>query len=124
MLIRTLAALALAAATAACAASMPAMTADTKLGAVLTDARGMTLYTFDKDEAGKSNCAGECATNWPPFAAAADARAEGDWSVVTRADGAKQWAYKGKPLYTWVKDAKPGDTTGEGVKGVWRVAKP
>ncbi|MGE0661043.1 MAG: hypothetical protein AB7F36_16095, partial [Reyranellaceae bacterium] len=52
------------------------------------------------------------------------AGAAGDWSVVTRDDGAKQWAYKGKPLYTWVKDARPGDTTGDGVNNVWHVAKP
>jgi predicted lipoprotein with Yx(FWY)xxD motif len=48
----------------------------------------------------------------------------GDWTVVTRDDGSKQWAYKNKPLYTWVKDSKPGDTTGEGFNNVWHVAKP
>jgi predicted lipoprotein with Yx(FWY)xxD motif len=55
--------------------------------------------------------------------AGADAKATGDWSVVTRDDGTKQWAYNGKPLYLWVKDQKPGDRTGDGVQGVWRVAK-
>jgi predicted lipoprotein with Yx(FWY)xxD motif len=58
-----------------------------------------------------------------PQAADTD-RASGDYSVVTRDDGSKQWAYRGKPLYFWSKDAKPGDTTGDGVKGVWRVARP
>jgi predicted lipoprotein with Yx(FWY)xxD motif len=85
----------------------------------------MTLYTFDRDVvgSGKSVCNGQCATNWPPLMAGADAKATGDWSVVTRDDGTKQWAYNGKPLYLWVKDQKPGDRTGDGVQGVWRVAK-
>jgi predicted lipoprotein with Yx(FWY)xxD motif len=89
----------------------------------LTDGKGMTLYTFDKDAGGKSACNGPCATNWPPLMAAGDAKAMGDWTVVTRDDGSKQWAYKGKPLYTWVKDTKPGDKTGDNVNNVWHVAK-
>lgn len=107
---------------AACA-NEPAMVADSAKGKILTDAKGMTLYTFDRDTATKSNCNGQCAVNWPPLMAST-AGAAGDWSVVTRDDGAKQWAYKGKPLYTWVKDARPGDTTGDGVNNVWHVAKP
>jgi predicted lipoprotein with Yx(FWY)xxD motif len=92
---------------------------------VLTNDAGMTLYTFDRDAAGsgKSVCNGPCATNWPPLMAAADAQASGDWSIVTRDDGSKQWAYKGKPVYLWAKDQKPGDKTGDGFNGVWRVAK-
>ena len=95
-------------------------------GGVLTNAAGMTLYTFDKDEAGKgkSVCNGPCAANWPPLMAAADAKAAGDYSIITRDDGGRQWAYKGKPLYLWVKDAKPGDRTGDGFNKVWRVATP
>ena len=87
---------------------------------------GMTLYTFDRDAAGsgKSVCNGPCATNWPPLAAGAGAAASGDWTVVTRDDGARQWAYKGKPVYYWVKDAKPGDRTGDGFNNMWRVARP
>ena len=93
---------------------------------VLTNAAGMTLYTFDRDNAGdgKSVCNGPCAGNWPPVMAAADAKPEGDYGIVTRDDGARQWAYKGKPLYLWVKDQKPGDKTGDGFNNVWRVAKP
>lgn len=92
---------------------------------VLTDAAGMTLYTFDKDTAaGKSACNGPCAKNWPPLMARAGDKAQGDYSIVTRDDGSLQWAYKGKPIYTWVKDSKPGDKTGEGVNNVWHVAKP
>lgn len=87
---------------------------------------GMTLYTFDKDPANtaKSVCNDKCATNWPPLAASNDAKASGDYSVITRDDGAKQWAFKGKPLYYWVKDSKPGDRTGDGINNVWHVATP
>ena len=93
-------------------------------GGVLGGPNGMTLYTFDKDSAGKSVCNGQCATNWPPLMAVDADAASGDYSLVTRDDGKKQWALKGKPLYYWVKDTKPGDTTGEGVMGAWHVAKP
>ena len=97
--------------------SAPAKTAD----GVLVGSSGMTLYTFDRDAAGsgKSVCNGPCATNWPPLMATGSDAASGDWSVVTRDDGAKQWAYKGKPLYFWVKDQKPGDRSGDGVNNVW-----
>lgn len=91
---------------------------------VLTGANGMTLYTFDKDDAGKSVCNGPCAANWPPLMAADSDQAAGDYSVITRDDGKKQWALKGKPLYYWVKDSKPGDKTGDGFNKVWQVAKP
>jgi predicted lipoprotein with Yx(FWY)xxD motif len=101
-------------------AQAPARTAD----GVLVDGSGKTLYTFDKDAGGKSMCSGPCAKNWPPLMASADAKASGDWSVITRDDGGKQWAYKGKPLYAWVKDTKPGDRTGDGFNNVWHVAKP
>ena len=103
-------------------AQSPATTKD----GILVDQKGMTLYTFDKDQAnsGKSVCNGQCATNWPPVMAASGAKGEGDWSIATRDDGAKQWAYKGKPVYLFVKDAKAGDKTGDGVNGVWHVIKP
>ena len=92
---------------------------------VLTGANGMTLYTFDKDVAGsaKSVCNGPCAANWPPLMANEADQPAGDFSVVTRDDGSKQWAVKGKPLYFWVKDSKPGDMTGDGFNRVWQVAK-
>jgi predicted lipoprotein with Yx(FWY)xxD motif len=90
---------------------------------VLTNSAGMTLYTFDKDAGGKSTCNGPCAANWPPLMAGGDAKAAGDWSIVTRDDGAKQWAYKGKPVYLWAKDTKPGDKTGDGFNNVWHVVK-
>lgn len=90
----------------------------------LVDAQGMTLYTYGKDSKGQSNCTQECADIWPPLIANEDATAAGDWSLVTREDGTQQWAYHGKPLYTYVKDTKPGDTTGDTLMGVWHVAKP
>ena len=92
----------------------------------LVGSNGMTLYTFDNDKAGngKSVCNGPCATNWPPLLAPEDARPAGEFSVVVRDDGKKQWAFKGKPLYYWAKDAKPGDKTGDGFNKVWQVAKP
>lgn len=92
---------------------------------VLADAKGMTLYTSGRDTEGKSTCNGQCLMNWPALGAAADAKSMGDWTVVTRDDGSKQWAYKGKPLYTFAKDAKAGDTAGEGMgSNNWHVAQP
>jgi len=93
---------------------------------VLVGPNGMTLYTFDKDVAGsgKSSCNGPCATNWPPFMAAQGESASGDFSIITREDGSKQWTVKGKPLYYWSKDSKPGDKTGDGVIQLWWTAKP
>lgn len=91
---------------------------------VLTDARGMTLYTWDKDEMGvASNCYDQCATNWPPLLVPADTAVEGDWTLMDRKDSdMKIVAYKGWPLYLWVKDTRPGDTTGDGVGGTWHTA--
>src|ERR1700683_215592 len=107
-------------------AQMPTVkVADTAKGKVLVDANGMTLYVFDRDDAsGKSNCNGKCAANWPSLAAAADATNAGDWSVIVRNDDSKQWSYKGKPLYTWMDDKRPGDVDGDGRNNVWHVAAP
>ena len=77
------------------------------------DARGMTLYTTDKDvEPGKSSCYDACAEAWPPLIAAADATPFGDWSIIVRTDGAKQWAFRSKPLYTFAKDVAIGSANG------------
>jgi predicted lipoprotein with Yx(FWY)xxD motif len=98
-------------------AAEPAMMKD----GMMVDHNGMTLYTFDKDSGGKSMCNDECAKNWPPMMAPAGATAEGKWSVIKRDDGKMQYAYDGKPLYTFVKDKKPGDMTGDKMKDVWHV---
>jgi len=102
--------------------SAPAKMAD----GMLVGTNGMTLYTFDRDVAGsgKSVCNGPCAVNWPPLMAAETDKAGGEYSIVTRDDGKKQWAMKGKPLYYWIKDTKAGDKTGDGVQSVWHVIKP
>ncbi|WP_011579495.1 MULTISPECIES: hypothetical protein [Chelativorans] len=92
-------------------------------GKILTDAKDMTLYIFDKDTAGVTNCYDTCAENWPPLIAASGAAAEGEFTLVQRKDGSMQWAYKGMPLYLWKNDKKPGDVTGDGVGGVWHLAK-
>lgn len=105
-------------------AAEPFKTVKTAKGEVLAGDKGMTLYTFKKDEKGESYCYDKCAANWPPALAASDAKAEGAYSLVTRKDGAKQWAKDGMPLYYWIKDTKPGDKTGEGVNQVWRTARP
>ena len=110
---------------ATCAIAAPAVeTVDTEKGKVIAAENGMTLYTFKKDEAGTSNCYDDCGVKWPPYLAEAAAKADGDYTLIERKDGAKQWALKGMPLYFWVKDGKKGDATGDGVGGVWDAARP
>jgi predicted lipoprotein with Yx(FWY)xxD motif len=104
-------------------ADEPAKVMDSSAGKIYTDAKGMTLYTFDKDKEGMSSCYDDCATEWPPFVAEANAMAEGEWTIVERKDGTKMWAYEGKPLYYYHDDKKPGDMMGEGEGGAWHVAK-
>jgi predicted lipoprotein with Yx(FWY)xxD motif len=89
---------------------------------VLADSNGMTLYTYDDDMIGVSNCYDECATAWPPLMAAAGAQPEGDYTIVERKDGTRMWAYMGRPLYLYAKDTKPGDVSGDGVEGEWHIA--
>ncbi|RRD57405.1 ATP-binding protein [Comamonadaceae bacterium OH2545_COT-014] len=111
------------AATAAAAPSTPTQAAD----GTLIGPKGMTLYTFAKDVAGSgaSACNGTCAANWPPLPVAPAAQPLGDYTIITRADGTRQWAYKGMPLYYFAKDAQPGDKLGDGLLGgAWKVAKP
>jgi predicted lipoprotein with Yx(FWY)xxD motif len=105
----------------------PLKTAQTKeLGTFLVDAKGMTLYIFDNDkDPGKSTCNEGCAKAWPPFGPkAGDPAPVAPLSVITRDDGSKQYAYKGKPLYYYAKDQKAGDTTGQAVGKRWWVVKP
>lgn len=100
----------------------PARTAD----GALTGPNGMTLYTFDRDAtgSGKSVCNGPCATLWPPLLAADADQASGDYALIVRDDGKKQWAYKGKPLYFFARDTKAGERTGDGFNQVWKTARP
>jgi predicted lipoprotein with Yx(FWY)xxD motif len=93
-----------------------------KVNGILVDAHGMTVYTFDKDVAGsgKSACTGPCAENWPAVKAG-DAPVAEPYSTIVRDDGTKQLAYHGKPLYTFVKDKKAGERTGDKKMNVWHV---
>jgi predicted lipoprotein with Yx(FWY)xxD motif len=108
---------------AAAHAAEPAQIKTMQNEKVYTDAHGMTLYTYDKDAAGKSNCDADCATKWLPLKADASAKAEGEWTLVKRADGSTMWAHSGHPLYTYHGDKKAGDMTGNGMGGTWHVAK-
>lgn len=99
---------------------------DPTKGTYIADFAGMTLYTYDKDTKGVSNCYSACATAWPPYSSGAVAQGQfpTDISVITRTDGSKQFAWKGMPLYYYAKDTKAGDITGDGVGGVWHLVKP
>ncbi len=114
----------LAAAILAATFALSAHAADplTKKDGVLVNSAGLTVYTFDKDTAGsgKSACSGGCLTLWPAVPAG-DAPVAAPYSVITRDDGSKQLAYKGKPLYLYSKDAKPGERNGDKFKDVWHV---
>ena len=93
---------------------------------VLAGNNNMTLYTYSKDVAGsgKSVCNGMCATNWPPLLVDANSAVSGGYSIITRDDGKKQLAFKGMPLYFYVKDTKPGDKIGDGrSEGAWQIIK-
>jgi len=84
----------------------------------------MTHYAFAKDGNNKSNRNGGCAAFWPPLKVQPGQVAMGVWSIVKRADGSRQWAYDGMPLYIFSKDKKPGQAMGDGFKGVWHIARP
>jgi len=95
------------------------------MNGVFSDAKGMSLYTYDRDTvANKSACTAQCLRNWPALTAADGDKDVGDWKVITRDDGTKAWAYKGKPLYYFAQDKAPGDKVGDGRGGVWHLAKP
>jgi predicted lipoprotein with Yx(FWY)xxD motif len=107
------------------AQNAPTKMGDSSKGKVLTDEKGMTLYVFDKDSDGKSTCNGPCAGNWPPLRATTTSSPADGYTVITRDDGSKQWAYKGRPLYAWHNDKMPGDITGDGfLNGAWHIARP
>ena len=92
------------------------------LNGALADAQGSPLYTFDWDTMkGMSHCTGQCARDWPPLKAAADARPSGDWTIIIRDDGERQWAYKDKPIYTYANDTAGQPGTGEALDN-WKLA--
>jgi len=90
----------------------------------LVGSGGMTLYTYDPDgNRGRSQCDGACAALWPPYLAAAGAKVEDGFGLVTRSDHRLQWSYRGRPLYRYAGDTAPGTTQGDGVNGNWHVAR-
>ena len=92
-----------------------------------TSPNGFTLYVFGADTANVSNCNAGCDVIWPPFLAGANAQATGSFTIITRADGSKQWAYKTKALYNYSGDTRVGQANGEGLilnGGIWHVARP
>lgn len=99
---------------------------DAVKGAYLTDFAGMTLYTFDRDTTGVSNCYDACAAKWPAYSSGATAQSTfpANISLITRTGGAKQFAWKGMPLYYYQLDTKVGDLKGDGVGGIWHIVKP
>jgi predicted lipoprotein with Yx(FWY)xxD motif len=104
--------------------------ADSDLGEIVVDGKGMTVYVFDKDTpgSGTSACAGACLEAWPPVVAESGSPAvdgvTGEVGTLTRDDGTLQITLEGLPLYLWQNDTAPGDTTGQGVQGVWWVVAP
>lgn len=110
---------------AGCASVSLATPPATMKDGMLVNSKGLTLYTFDKDVAnsGKSVCNDKCAVNWPPLLATASDKPSGDYTIVVRDDGRRQWAYKGKPLYTWPEDQEPGDKYGDDKLKVWHIVK-
>ncbi len=103
---------------------------------VLTSQTGMTLYIFDKDAAGSSTCTNACGKLWAPLRVADPDNASGgssaltamdyltDYSTIQREDGTRQWAYRGKPLYLFSRDHKPGDRNGDEFDRIRHVARP
>lgn len=102
----------------------PLKTVETGIGPVLADAKGMTLYTYSKDPTGVSECFGRCARKWPPAAVTAAPPPGSDLTIIDRKDGTRQYAWRGRPLYTWAKDKEPSQTTGHNLGEVWFAARP
>jgi predicted lipoprotein with Yx(FWY)xxD motif len=112
----------------------PAMVkvANSRLGKILVDSRGRTLYLFTKDSGSRSTCTGACATPWPPLLADGTTTVSGGAlasmvGTTRRSDTTPQVTYNGHPLYLFAKDKSPGDTNGEGVSafgGSWFAVSP
>ena len=118
-------AMALAAGAISAQAQMMTMPQSLKMsGPVIIDTAGKPVYTFDNDTMkGMSHCSGGCATAWPPVKADDKDKPVGDFTIIGRDDGSKQWAYKDKPLYTFAKDMAGQPGTGEGPGKPWKLAK-
>ncbi|MGL4726873.1 MAG: COG4315 family predicted lipoprotein [Scandinavium sp.] len=96
-------------------------TRSTPLGEIYTNSEGMTLYTFDKDRENLSVCYDDCAKRWPPIVINANTKLMPPFGSAPRRDGKLQLTWNKMPLYLWYKDKAPGETTGDGVNGVWHI---
>ncbi|HEY7591243.1 MAG TPA: hypothetical protein VH723_09630 [Candidatus Limnocylindrales bacterium] len=105
------------------------MVADSDLGQILVDGKGMTLYLFTPDEAGTPTCYDGCAQAWPPLLADGEVSVgegldDSDFSTAARTDGGDQVKVGNWPLYYFANDKAPGDTNGQGLNGKWYVVSP
>jgi predicted lipoprotein with Yx(FWY)xxD motif len=96
---------------------------ETSIGTVRTTSGGRTVYTYDDDNYGSSNCYGACAKAWPPYLGDAASEPFGNMRLLSRSDGTMQWMENGKPLYTYAADTVPGDVGGQNYKNVWHVVR-
>ncbi len=94
-------------------------------GPYLIDRSGFALYRFDRDVAYSrvSMCVDGCVETWRPYLAAPGARRIGDFALIQRSDGERQWVYRGIPLYRYALDRAPGEYRGQGVDDLWRVVE-
>ncbi len=100
----------------------PVTMMQTSAGNIMTTPAGMTLYTYDRDTAGNSNCTGDCVQYWHPLIASPNAKPTDNLTLITREDGQRQWATaNGIPLYTYVQDRAPGDVKGNNFRTAWHV---
>jgi predicted lipoprotein with Yx(FWY)xxD motif len=106
-------------------------TSNSQLGTFLVDGKGITLYNFTIDSRDSSACSGGCVGVWPVFYTSTvtvpSSLSSSDFSSFTRSDGKMQTAYKGMPLYYYIGDSSPGQTTGQGLNqfgGLWYVVPP
>jgi predicted lipoprotein with Yx(FWY)xxD motif len=107
------------------ATTAPARVVMTKDGPRMVDPKGMTLYYYERDTSGKtSSCEGRCAENWRPLQASSEAKAIGEFTVITRSDGTKMWAFRYRPLYTSAADKAPGESNGAATTMQWHVVRP
>jgi predicted lipoprotein with Yx(FWY)xxD motif len=104
--------------------SGPTMMRQTAMDNVMTTPAGMTVYTYDHDTAGKSNCTGECAEYWPALIVAPGSAESAHMTMIKRDDGQMQWATaSGMPLYTYVDDKAPGEIKGDNFHNEWHIVK-
>lgn len=94
-------------------------------GSFIADPNGRTLYIFDKDKPGVSNCSGSCAALWPPYTTISPSTdLPSNVGLIKQTEGISQYTYKDMPLYYYAQDKQPGDVLGDGVNGAWHLVKP